>query len=436
MSARAVEALKAPGRYPDGGGLYLQVSPSGTKAWIFRYSMAGIVTANGKRGERQMGLGAYGERKPGVTLAEARQKAGEAATTLRAGRDPLTDRDEAEAATAASRAKADANSFRAVAERYMDTHLQGLANPKHRAQWRSTIATYAYPLLGDRPVSAITRLEVADVLRPIWNTKRETAQRLAQRMDRIFRYAKAADLRSGDNPASMRDGLSALLTIGAPGGVRGKRHHPALPWQQVPAFMEALRKKEGLGARALELAILTAARSGEVVGARWREVDFDAATWTVPKERMKAGKEHRKPLTPAALALLQTLVEEGQSEEAFIFPGGKTKKPLSNMAMAMLLRGMNEGPKGDPLRWQDAYGEAVTVHGFRSTFRDWAGETGQPVDLAEAALAHIVRDKTEAAYARSDLFARRRTMMEAWEGWCATPALPANVSRLRRVRGG
>ncbi|MFT8245464.1 tyrosine-type recombinase/integrase [Roseomonas sp. BN140053] len=436
MSARGVEALSKPGRYPDGGGLYLQVSPAGTKAWIFRYSMAGLLTANGKRGERQMGLGPYGERAPGVTLAEARRKAAAATQRLREGQDPMEARDTARTADAEARAKVAANSFQAVADRYMDTHLQGLSNPKHRAQWRSTLATYAYPSLGSRPVASITRMEVADALRPIWNTKRETAQRVVQRMDRVFRYAKAAGLRDGDNPASMRDGLSALLTAGVPGGIKGRRHHPALPWQQVPAFMVALRGKEGLAARALELAILTAARTGEVIGARWAEMDLDAGTWTVPAERMKAKRPHRKPLTPAAVALLRTLAPTGQEEgsQAFVFPGVKRGKPLSNMAMAMLIRGMSEGEPDQPPRWRDAKGDAVTRHGFRSTFRDWAGETGQPVDLAEAALAHVVRDKTEAAYARSDLFDRRRTMMEAWEAWCATPALPANVSRLRRAR--
>jgi integrase len=434
LSARGVEALSKPGRYPDGGGLYLQVSPVGGKAWIFRYSMAGLVTATGKRGERQMGLGPYGDRPPGVTLAEARRKAAAAATLLRDGHDPMDAREASRAATSGARAKAAGSSFQAVADRYMDTHLQGLANPKHRAQWRSSLATYAYPTLGTRPIADVTRMEVADAVRPIWNTKRETASRVVQRMDRIFRYAKAAGLREGDNPASMRDGLAALLTAGAPGGVRGKRHHPALPWQQLPALLVELRAKPGLAARALELAILTAARTGEVIGARWREMDLEGATWTVPGERMKARRPHRKPLPAAALAVLEHLAVAGQAEEAFLFPGPKPGSSLSNMAMAMLLRGMCEAPEGQPPRWRDAAGQAITPHGFRSSFRDWAGETGQPVDLAEAALAHVVGDKTEAAYARSDLFERRRALMAAWEAWCNSPVLPANVTRLRRAR--
>lgn len=431
---RGVEALSKAGRYPDGGGLYLQVSPSGTKAWIFRYSMAGLVTASGKRAERQMGLGPYGDRSPGVTLAEARKKAARATEQLRDGHDPMEARDAAQAATAVDRAKASANTLQAVAERYMDTHLAGLSNPKHRAQWRSTLATYAYPSLGSKPVAAVTRMEVADTIRPIWNTKRETARRVVQRLERVFRYAKAAGLREGDNPASMRDGLSALLTAGSPGGVRGRRHHPALPWQQLPAFMQELRAKEGLAARALELGILTAARTGEVIGARWKEVDLEAGVWMVPAERMKGKRLHRKPLPPSALALLEALGELGREGEAFVFPGPKRGTHLSNMAMAMLLRGMCGNEKGGAPKWADAQGEAVTAHGFRSTFRDWAGETAQPVDLAEAALAHVVQDKTEAAYARSDLFARRHHLMEAWDAWCATPALPANVSRLRRTQ--
>jgi integrase len=218
-----------------------------------------------------------------------------------------------------------------VAERYIETHLEGLSSHKHRAQWRSTLAAYVYPALGTKPVEAITRMEVADVLRPIWNTKRETARRLVQRMERVFRYAKAAGLREGDNPASMRDGLSALLTAGNPGGVRGKRHHPALPWQQLPAFMAELRAKDGLSARALELAILTASRTGEVIGALWKEVDLDAGLWTVPAERMKGKRIHRKPLPPAALKLLEELAQAGRDPEAFIFPGPKPKTHFSNM---------------------------------------------------------------------------------------------------------
>ena len=436
LSARSVEALTKAGRYPDGGGLYLQVSPSGTKAWIFRYSIAGLQTAGGKRREPQMGLGPYGDRPPGVSLAEARRKAAEATRLLREGRDPMEARDTAKRAATAARTKAEANTFRVVAERYMDAHLQGLSNPKHRAQWRSSLATYAYPTLGDRPVAAITRMEVADVVRPIWNTKRETAQRVVQRMDRVFRYAKAAGLREGDNPASRSDGLAELLTAGAPGGVPGKRHHPALPWQQMPAFMAELRRKEGLSARALELAILSAARTGEVIGARWGEMNLDARSWMVPAERMKAKRPHRKPLTPACVSLLQALSPpgDGKSLAGFVFPGSSRGKSLSNMAMAMLVRGMCEAGQGRPSPWRDEKGAAITPHGFRSTFRDWAGETGQPVDLAEAALAHVVRDKTEAAYARSDLFARRRTMMEVWEGWCTTPEPIAKQPRIRRRR--
>ncbi|MFC7737212.1 tyrosine-type recombinase/integrase [Roseomonas sp. GCM10028921] len=385
---RGVEALTKAGRYPDGGGLYLQVSPSGTKAWIFRYSMAGLVTASGKRGERQMGLGPYGDRPPGVSLAEARRKAAAATVQLREGHDPMEARDAAQVAKAAARVRAAANTLEAVAERFLDAHLEGLSNAKHRAQWRSTLATYAFPTLGQRSIEGISRMEVADVVRPIWNTKRETARRVVQRLERVFRYAKAAGLREGDNPASMRDGLSALLTAGAPGGVRGKRHHPALPWQQIPAFMAELRGKAGLAALALELGILTAARTGEVIGARWKEVDLGAAVWTAPAERMKGKRTHRKPLPPAAVKLLESLAAKGREGEAFIFPGPKPKTHLSNMAMAMLVRGMCGAEKGGKPKWQNAHGQAITPHGFRSTFRDWAGETGKPVDLAEAALAH------------------------------------------------
>jgi integrase len=401
LTAVAVRRAK-PGRHGDGGGLYLEVKPTGRASWVFRYMLAG------KR--RDMGLGAAhrgGANDSGVTLAEARDRAAEARRLLKAGSDPLEKREaDAAAAMAAAQAAARAKTFREVADLYLAAHERGWRNAKHRAQWAMTLREYAGPHLGDMPVAGIRTEHVEAALRPIWHTKPETASRLRGRIEAVLDYATVKGWRSGPNPALWRGHLDKLFP--RRGKVRPVEHHAALPWQEIGAFMAALRAREGVAARALEFAILAAARSSEVLGARWGEVDLAAAVWTVPKGRMKAGKEHRVPLAPAAVALLRGLLPLRREDDpaALVFPGQRTGRPLSVIAMAMALRRMGRGD--------------ITVHGFRSSFRDWAGETtAHPREVVEAALAHRLGDKAEQAYARGDLFQKRRRLMEDWAEFCA-----------------
>ena len=396
-----------PIRIGDGGGLYLQISSGGGKSWLFRYMLAGR--------SREMGLGSA----EFVTLAEARQRAFDARRDLTEGRDPIEARLAAERAAKLAQATAQVNTFQSVADRYVSAHEAGWRNPKHRAQWRSTLETYVYPVLGEMSVGEITTDEVMRVLRPIWQKKPETASRVRGRIEAVLDAATAEGVRAGDNPARWRGHLAKLLP--AHKKVAAVRHHPALPFDQVPAFVAELRTKVGMSARALEFAILTAARTGEVRGARWSEIDLTEAVWTVPKERMKANREHRVPLSAEALALLRACQPPtaGWDRNGYVFPGERPQKPLSEMALEMLLRRMNEVDEGVAPPWRDRNGEPVVPHGFRSTFRDWCSEaTDYPRDLAEAALAHALRDKTEAAYRRGDALEKRRKMMEDWARFC------------------
>lgn len=396
-----------PIRIVDGDGLYLQIASGGGKSWVFRYMLAGR--------SREMGLGSA----EFVKLAVARQNAADARRQLAQGVDPIDARQEVERAARVSEATARVNNFTAVAERYVSAHEAGWRNPKHRAQWRSTLETYAYPVLGKKAVRDIMTDDVVRVLRPIWIKKPETASRLRGRIEAILDAATAEGVRAGDNPARWRGHLSTLLP--AHGKVATVRHHPALPWDQVTAFLVELQSRVGTSARALEFSILTAARAGEVRGAQWSEIDLDKAVWTVPKERMKAGREHRVPLSPPVMRLLRALdpPKDGQDQTGYVFPGERLKKPLSEMAMEMLLRRMNETSECELPPWRDRKGEAIVPHGFRSTFRDWCSEaTDYPRDLAEAALAHALRDKTEAAYRRGDALEKRRKMMDDWGSFC------------------
>jgi len=410
----------------DGGGLYLQIAPGGSKSWLFRFTLAGKA--------REMGLGSTGEPPRGISLAGARLAAAEARSLLRQGVDPIKHRGNALRRAAAERAKAAANTFRSVAETMIEAREAGWRNHKHRQQWRNTLATYAYPIIGEMPVVKVGTEDVLRVLRPIWTEKPETALRLRGRLERVLAYASAMKLREGENPAVWRGHLSEALA--SPRRIEGKvpGHHPALPWQHAPLFMADLRGRDAMAARALEFAILTAARTGEVLGARWREVDLNSAVWIVPAERMKAKREHRVPLSPAALAMLRAVLPLSTGAESHIFPGQQRGHGLSQMALLMLLRRMNAQNEGKPIRWRDARtGEPITAHGFRSTFRDWCGEASHhPADLAEAALAHVNRDKTEAAYARGDLFAKRAALMADWATYCSKP--PADVVPMSAVR--
>ena len=342
-----------------------------------------------------------------VSLAEARNKAHEARKMLEAGKNPI------EAKRQAAIIEAGKPTFGAIADALIAAKECEWRNPKHRAQWRMTLETYAAPLRA-RPVDEIDTAAVLDVLKPLWQTKPETASRLRGRIEAVLDAAKAQGHRSGENPAAWRGHLAHLLPKR---GILTRGHHAAMAYADVPAFVAQLREREALAALALEFCILTATRSGEVLGARWWEIDLSAKVWTVAAERMKAAREHRIPLSERALAILEKLSEARTGE--LIFPGQRAGKPLSNTAMEMLLRRMDQ--------------DAVTVHGFRSAFRDWAGnETHFPREVAEAALAHVVGDKAEQAYRRGDALEKRRALMEAWANFIE-PRSGSNVVKLRKA---
>jgi integrase len=327
------------------------------------------------------------------------------------GSDPLQERARIAAERRGEAARA--ITFRQSAEQYIEAHRAGWKNAKHAAQWTATLATYAYPTFGSLPVADIDVALVHRVLEPIWTKKPETASRLRGRIESILDWATTRGYRTGENPARWRGHLENLFP--AKSKVRQVEHHAALPYPELPAFMTQLEQQPGEGARALRFAIFTAARTSEVIGAKWPEIDFRAGVWTVPAERMKAKREHRVPLSAPAVALL----EEISAGQGFIFPGASKGKPLSNMAMLATLRRMGR--------------DDLTTHGFRSSFRDWAAEqTSFPGEVAEAALAHVVGDKVEAAYRRGDLFEKRKAMMEAWARYCTTQEQSADVVPLRR----
>lgn len=388
LSAAFVAKTNKPGRYADGGGLYLQVSQFGTKAWLYRFMINGTA--------RQMGLGSVNT----FSLKEARERALKARQLVADGIDPIKTKNAQRARLKAERAKS--ISFKEAAAKYIAAHEAGWKNDKHGQQWANTLETYAYPVMGDLPVAEIDTAHVLQVLEPIWREKTETASRVRGRMESVLNWATAREFRKGDNPARWRGHLDKLLP--APPKVKKVRNQPALPYAELPGFMGSLREKEGVSAQALEFTILCAVRTGETIGARWSEIDMQAGIWTIPAERMKAGREHRVPLTDRALEILKALPREGRGD-GFVFPGARKGKGLSNMAMLELLRGMKPG---------------ITVHGFRSTFRDWAAEqTNFPRELAEAALAHVLADKTEAAYLRTDRLEKRRRLMAEWAKFCA-----------------
>jgi integrase len=400
LTATAVAKGKKPGHFGDGGGLWLQVSDAGTKNWVFRF------VRNGRA--REMGLGALHT----VTLAEARDKAAACRKLVLDGEDPIEARDTHRLNTRAAAAKA--LTFDQCAEQYIEAHRAGWRNAKHHEQWTATLATYASPIFGTLPVAAVDTALVLKVLTPIWTTKTETAKRVRGRIESVLSWATVQKLRSGENPARWKDHLDQLLA--APEKVSKVEHHAAVPYSKMGAFMQQLRAEQGTSARAVELIILTAARTSEVFNATRDEFDLDARTWTIGGARMKSGRPHRVPLSEAALALVKSAAAD--AEGAFVFAGAKEGKPLSNMAGLALLRRMG-------------YGQ-YTVHGFRSSFRDWAAEqTNYPREVAEAALAHIVKDKVEAAYQRGDLYERRAAMMQAWADFCSRPAASGSVVPFR-----
>jgi integrase len=388
LTARMVETAKA-GKYGDGDGLQLAVSPSGAKKWVLRFLWQGR--------PREMGLGSY----PVVGLAEARDKALAGRKLARSGADPI-----------AARKGKGVPTFGELADQVARDLADGFRNDKHKAQWAMTLKVYAAPLR-EKPVDSITTEDVLAVLRPVWLEKPETASRLRGRVERVLNAAKAKGYRIGENPAAWRGHLDNLL----PKPSRLSRgHHAAMDYRDIFAFIAKLREREAVAALALEFTILTATRSGEILGARWSEIDLDAKVWTIPAQRMKAAREHRVPLSEPALAILAKVNEAKVSD--YVFPGQRPGKPLSVMALEIVLRRMGI--------------EDATTHGFRSAFRDWAGnETHFPRELAEHALAHVIGDRAEQAYRRSDALARRREVMDAWANYCQRGA-SGNVVPFRR----
>jgi integrase len=450
LSAVQVKGLKEPGYYADGGNLYLQVTkasqpdrgeassrartsrarsrnvvaetvhlptpvaaaadarqakaPSATKSWIFRFTLAGRT--------RDMGLGRF----PTVSLDRARELAEGYRRLVAAGRDPITVRDDERRAAEAARTKG--RTFEQCATAYIEAHEPSWVNRKHRQQWTNTLKRYAYPLLGKVPVSAVDTDLVMQVLQPLWSKKPETASRLRGRIETILDWAKVSGLREGENPARWRGHLDHLLP--SKRKVRAVKHHPAVPYKEIPSFMAKLRDRDGVAERALEFGILTALRSQEFRRATWAEIDTDERLWTVPGGRMgrmkrkhkDEARDHRVPLSAAALALLKDLPHLAD----YVFPGQRKGDAISDTAIRDVLRDMGYAH------------EDATIHGFRSSFRDWAAErTNFPNHVAEAALAHEIGNDVEAAYRRGELLAKRRQLMEAWAGYCASKPAAGKV---------
>jgi integrase len=405
LTALRVEKIREPGMYADGGGLYLRVTPDATKSWVYRFML------NGR--PRWMGMGPLHI----IGLADARNRAATCRMQRHDGVDPIEARRAGRQQLRLDAAKA--ITFKECASRYIAAHRASWRNAKHAAQWEATLATYAEPVIGALPVQAIDMTLVLKVIEPIWTTKPETAGRLRGRIESVLDWARVRGFCEGENPARWRGHLDKVLP--ARSKVRKVEHHAALAYAALPDFLIELRGQDGVSARALEFLILTAARTGELIGARWSEISLNDKTWIVSGERMKAGREHRIPVSARALAILEEMYELRHADDGYVFPGAKPGKPLSNMAFLMLLRRMGR--------------DDLTSHGFRSSFRDWAAErTNFPAAVAEMALAHTVSDKTVAAYNRSDLFERRRRLMQQWAAYCTTPPQEkrGSVTALRR----
>jgi len=383
LSAQAVSRNVKPGLYSDGGGLYLQITKAGVKSWLFRYMR------NGKA--RGMGLGPLHT----ITLAEARGKALNCRHQLLDGTDPLDEKIVKHAARKVDAAKK--HTFSECAAAYIETHRAGWKNVKHGEQWENTLETYADPIFGALPVASVDTGLVMKVLEPIWATKSETASRLRGRIESILDWATVRGYRTGDNPARWKGHLDHLLPKRSK--VQKVQHHPALPHSELPKFMKSLRALGGTAPMALEFLILTATRTSETLNVVWDEIDLDKRIWVIPAARMKAEREHRIPLSKKTIEILKVQLQDAEGD--FVFPGRRDGAPMSNMAFLQLLKRMERTD--------------ITVHGFRSSFRDWVGETtNYPREVAEAALAHGIKDKAEAAYARGDLFTKRAKMMQEW----------------------
>lgn len=386
------------GRYGDGDGLWLYVNKAGTRSWVFIFIRQAV--------RRELGLGSYGNVPGKISLADARRRADEAREIIKNGGDPAKE-------MAHRRRSVKLRTFGECADELLTSKENTFRNAKHAAQWKMTLTEYAYPLR-KIPVGDVSTDDIVRVLRPLWTEKQETASRLRGRIEKVLDYAKVVGLRSGENPARWKGHLDHILPARQK---LARGHHAAMAYADVPAFMGRLVGVDGFGARALELCILTATRSGEVLNAQWPEFDLAKALWTIPAERMKAGVEHVVPLSARALAVLKGLKAKRLSD--YVFPGAAPKKPLSNMAMTAVMRRMKKGE--------------FTVHGFRSSFRDWCGDaTNFPRDVAEMALAHKVGDEVEQAYRRGSALAKRKKLMDAWSAYVSTTKGGENVTLLRR----
>ncbi len=386
LTSRAIQSNKIPGYYSDGGNLYLRISKELNKTWAFYYKK------NGKRSE--LGFGSIND----VSLEQAREKAAELRKQLKNGVDPIEQK--LRIANEIKAQKAKYITFEQCAINYIESHKAGWKNKKHIQQWHNTLSQYTFPVFGDLEVKLVDTNLITKCLNPIWLTKNETAGRLRGRIEVILDWATAHGYREGLNPSRWKGHLDKLLA--KPSKIRTVKHHKALPFRDVTAFLNNLNRQEGVSARCLEFTILTAARTGEAIGATWSEIDIENKIWIIPPIRMKAKREHRIPLSPSAIAILNKMLEFKLSD--YIFPG--TKNGLSNMSMSSVLKRMEISD--------------ITVHGFRSTFRDWAAETtSYPGDVVEMALAHTIKNKTEEAYRRGDLLEKRSQLMEDWANFCS-----------------
>ena len=397
LTAKKVERIKAPGRYHDGHGLYLQVRNGNNKSWLLRYERAGV-------GERWYGIGPTHT----VTLKQARERARAAKLLLLDGVDPIEFRKEQRAKRAAE--KAATIMFKEAARRYFDQHESKWRSAKHRWQWLASLESYAYPVLADMAVADIDTAAVLRAIEPHWLTKTETMNRVRGRIESVLNWCKVRGYRQGDNPAAWKGHLGELLPARAQ--VAKVEHHPAMPYAELPGFITKLRKREGTAARALEFLILSCARSGEVLGARWPEIHWDERMWVVPEHRMKSGREHRVALSQRAIELLRELPREGGNDRIFI--GSRPGTGIGAQSMMQVIRRMGRAD--------------ISAHGFRANFKSWSTEcTRFPNEMIEMALSHAVGDKTERAYQRADMLKKRHALAEAWAPFCARPA-PAGAT--------
>ncbi len=400
LTARTVETKKTVGYYSDGGNLYLRVTASLSKTWAFYYK---------KEGKRvEMGLGSVSN----ITLEQAREKAATLRKQIATGIEPLIEKQRLESERKVAIAKS--MTFKQCADAYIKAHQAGWKNKKHIQQWQNTLTQYAYPVFGELDVKAIDTGLITKCLEPIWLTKNETAGRVRGRIESVLDWATARKYREGDNPARWRGHLDKLLA--KPSKIQKTEHHKALPYGEINGFINSLRLQDGIAAKCLEFTILTAARTGESIGATWDELDLSAKTWTIPAVRMKAEREHKVPLNPQAIKILTDMAAIRTND--YVFPSNK--KGLSNMAMLTLLRRMDRAD--------------ITVHGFRSTFRDWAAEsTAYSGEVVEMALAHAIKNQTEAAYRRGDLLEKRGRLMADWERYCNTTMASGDVVAFKRM---